>query len=1657
MADDIQAQIDAISRDSSLSQEQKFERIRQINQQRSSTAAYTAQTAILSGTKTYNDLTREQQIAFGNAATVRGAPFAEGSRYNPASVDSINESIRQMVQNQENAIKTPGWLKTALWPIETLGSSMYWVWSNTVSRWTSFGLLEAHSGIQAFSNLFGGDEDVLNYKENWKASKEFSPAQALIMAPMTQQQLLNRGIDIKNPKNKGYAAEDWFTHGWEKWTTGLLDASYSFVADPFVLAGKGAGLARRTAYVKPGNLASTDQAVQRQVRNLDTLFNQIDKVKATSTIDGEYSANLAFNRVRRFIPTVSQSAASDGLASALVKANTRQEQALVLRSAMGDTEAISKLSDLNEDVSRSIRVLSPRFRFMNESYATAPLEAQQSAWGLTLKAQLDDVKMQIQKADAQRGLYTQALDSARSVDALYFNKVTTPVGIGMRQRFFEANAAKTEYQGLRTATKVVYDNFNARIVRILRAPFDTTPSSWIKLRDADSWKSVQAAYRDLPKGFFGADDEAVRGAMVGEYIGASIADRPMVLKMQEDRVVQRMAERHGVSATSARQLWQWYDARRSGLAAAMAGGERFSAAKLEGSFTADVIDHTAAGGSIAVSPVLSSQIASSHVMMNFTEMNKLLKIAGPQIERLINADPSLMQSVFMGLGGTRAGLRGMRRTVGDAADLAGSMWKVAQLARLGYGPRAIGDEFAGQAAALGGIAMLSRMGGGLKAMGETALINLTRGKWQFDKRIAVDLDRSLNTARMQEFMSESARLDQEIREAGALARDPGATRFQRADAQRRIESMTSEKQWVDAQHADAREAVENATGFLRGFGQTGTGREGRVLSREKQGLQPVKVKEIQGSFAGSMRGETGPMYRSDLSGRSTFAMQLGVDADRAMRHIQGDGWTTINASAGERQHMSAWLRDLNMQIRNDPLARQVLLGKSDEELVSWLRGAEGRAYRDGHAMGKQMSAPELAERVKTHVDHYLDPNIAGAKELRAQLAVRDVTGNELKNLYPTLSSRPDVNSEMLSYAMGKGNAARVVSGLLDGFYKYMNALPAEILSRNPVFNQLYRSHINEIASGILVKRVNEKVVHLSPQEFDQIENAARRLALRDTKRLTFTMEYEDRLTHAVRFIYPFMGAQRESWARWARITANDPQTIAHAGNLYNMPMRMQVTTDSQGNPVSPDGYATNVETGERYRVNKTDIMLNVVIPKPLRSSFQKLVGLNATELRIPLNSFNLVAPDKVWFLPSAGPVVQIPANKLVTSGFLGIPQQFDKADLFADLGILPYGPRDSWTDFINPATGRRLGDSQDEYSANFQKAMFEIAQEEAWKAQNGNRPYNPDWAEVKARARQYTTFKTFINFISPVTVDTANPYDFWRDAYKRMVKEDPKNGEQAFRDKYGDSLWMFSQTLTKNNGGLPASDSAVRSSIMFKQLQDSLQDPSLLKLIAGPYASGSFSPGAYYYQLNTPVQTGSDIMQREKLTAREAMDKAKTDQGWYEYNKVMTSLQQQLFQRGLRSYEDHGAEDLLQKKQALVSLFGMQKLPNGQDNPYYNPQWRKDYDTVDRGAYDRRINDMWTIVNNPVMQAMAAEGSRTDIKTLTDYLLTREEVEKELKRRDRAGGSADITAKKNADLRDAFQRVTNMLIEKDTRFGELHNRYLSSDMGYDVHSGNEVG
>jgi len=529
----------------------------------------------------------------------------------------------------------------------------------------------------------------------------------------------------------------------------------------------------------------------------------------------------------------------------------------------------------------------------------------------------------------------------------------------------------------------------------------------------------------------------------------------------------------------------------------------------------------------------------------------------------------------------------------------------------------------------------------------------------------------------------------------------------------------------------------------------------------------------------------------------------------------------------------------------------------------------------------------------------------------------------------------------------------------------------------------------------------------------------------------------------------FFGAQQENWNRWGRIIADDPSVLAHVTQAYQAPLRAGIVTDQNGNPVDASGYVTDPLTGQKRLTSFSERNMVVQIPSYLGGkAFNKFIGLDPNaSFKIPMSTANIILNKGDGALPvGAGPYVQIAANFFAKDD----PAM---ADWMQKMGVLPFGAQKSVWDFINPATGKRLADSMDDTGETKQQMLWYMMQVENYKYENGMRKTPPTWTELNDRANHFTAFKTIAAFGLPISLGAQDPYQFYRDEFKRLQSIDPTTANQKFYDTYGDSAYIFSQSLSKNNSGLQPTVNSVKMSKYYQDLISKV-GPQYAGLVVGAEGDGQYSNGAYFYEQTHAAAPGTSTTERSTMSARDALAASQTNLGWMQYSKMMDGINTQLFAKGLTSYDDPGAEDLKALRQGTIKMLTSATLPDGSSNPYYNESWDAAYNTLSPTKYERTAFDLQKIVDDPEIWSKAYDqktgtvGIRSDIFTLRSYLDQRANMQKALEVRKFAGGSDDINAQSNYDLKNSFATFTTALMEADTKFSALHSRYFANDMGY---------
>lgn len=1529
----------------------------------------------------------------------------------------LNALAQQRAASRDSVGGTPFFLK----PIEALGSGLYWFYSNTVAPAISTLALGLHRGIYGkeeadqYKNDFWGVQDA---NDLWSDAHKVSPGQAIWMLGLNNKELNDRGISPnqmamdKNLLAKGQLKErpaymDYFGNGAAKWVTGTTDFAVSWYADPFVAGLKGAGGLRAGLKTKPitqeleksAAAAGSANAFERmsQTSTFQKMVDAIDDIRVNNPDNGALVLRDQFS-------TIKQSPNGDVFARLAMQAKSKDEIQDLLRITMGDEGGYLALQTKSAILESQVQALSAKQVLHQTYFAGLSPAKQQSVFGQRVQTAISQQEAAIARMDADRGIISDRMSAFKTLDNMNFNEMTTPLAIKARQTDLVSGStglrAKQPGQGVvQGVSNTIYNAGGIIPVKLVRSYNDIKPSYFIDIHAEDSFKELNAAlmeHKALPRD--------VREKMVSDYIKATPNQRQRVLVSVENNIVRDMVDRYNAKLPAGAQqldraladdLYQDFLVRRQGTQAAAGKRQSYGSARMEDpsnpGLTIRVAEIEADGGRVVPTPIFDTQLANNHILLDFKTMERAINSQGQKFQKLRDLNG-----------------KGWYNLEG-AADTLGTLWKFAQLARVGYGPRALADDFLGQLARFGGMAMATRVGKGTG----TFATDLARGKFMKDSVATARANMDMIGVQVEDLARAQSTLKNNMLrvQAGKQSGDAAALK---AD----YEEITKDIEDLKLQHSAYSE-------------------------KAALGSQMRDVKIGRQVFEGPLAGKQGEMFADFAAGQRNFANLMGNSGDWYLRRMRRQNWQSVSvADVGAEKHLEAWHRVVNDQVGQSAIGRLALQGKSEQEIANWIKTTpEGRQYRADIGL-KNITDYELAQRVKKYVDDVMPVAVPGMDVARLYAAEGKLTPDMLE-IVPA-RNRPDVNAEMFSYAEGRNPVSQLLDRSIEGFYKWANQMPATHLLRHPLFGQQYKANLADALKRLKV----QGVTHIDEGMRKTLETNARKAALQDVKSFTFTMDHETKMAYSMRHFGAFFGAQQESWNRWARIISDKPQVLGRIAQAYGAPARAGIVVDNDGNAVDAAGYMTDPVTGEKRLTKYGERKILVQIPEYLGGkALNKALGLDeGASFSVPMSSLEIIFNHGDGYLPvGAGPYVQIATNHFAKEN----PSLADVAKKF---GVLPFGPQDSVMDFINPTTGKRLGDSTDDRSETKQRTLFYAMQVENYKYENGLRETKPEWSELLDRADRWSWFRTAAAFGLPFSVNAQDPYQFFRDEFNRMQKLDPQSADEKFYEKYGDSFFLFSRSMSQNNTGLKPTVESVQMSAYYKDLIDKV-GPEYAGLIVGDEGDGTYSNGAYFYQKTHSAGPGTTQNQREQLSAQDAWAKGMKAKGWQQYNAAMNLVNAELFKAGFTSYDDPGAEPLKVLKKSITNVLTKQELEPGVKNPHYNEAWEEDFNSFDKGKYDRNAAKLYQITEDPELWAKAQNpdgsvGIRSDIYTLKAYLDNRREMQKALFIRKQAGGSDNIIAGTNEDLKDSWDRFVLRLLEADTKFQWVHSRYFNSDMGF---------
>lgn len=798
---------------------------------------------------------------------------------------------------------------------------------------------------------------------------------------------------------------------------------------------------------------------------------------------------------------------------------------------------------------------------------------------------------------------------------------------------------------------------------------------------------------------------------------------------------------------------------------------------------------------------------------------------------------------------------------------------------------------------------------------------------------------------------------------------------------------------------------DSLPGVVEGLVKT-RDRLARKLARQEERIVPTPFGQGDivinsyrvGDAYGPATAEAPSIYRG-LAGSRPAWQRLAEDSGRWVDHARAGTW--VNLTVKDKGYYDAWERAVNSQIGSSPVARQILQGRTDDEVVAWLRSTpEGLSVTS--RMGyRGRNVRQWVEQMRVHVDHYLPTD-----ELQSLALSRRASRRDLQRAIPEETLRPEVHGAGLDDSLGAG-AMRIWRGFVDRAYTALGSAPTDTLSRHPYFIGVYRQrlakHLDDYDPGQTGK--------LSQQVVDRLAKRSREEALGEVRKLLYDLSEESNLAHTLRFLSPFYAAWQEGLTRWLSIAVDKPYVLARGVQFWNAPNKAGVVVDRDGNVVAP-GAGISVD---QYILAPMPEWARKHIPGA------EMIG-GEGGVAIPKQGLNLLLQGEPWWLPGFGPMVQVPVASLVR----GKPDVADSVSYF-----LPYGPGQDALDLVLPAYGRRArAAAEGEDNRTYANAVIRRTQELYTDRALGKNDLTDEqlYAKAERDVAAFWRLRTVANATLPFSPWFRSPYQFWIDKAReyRLAAKPGDDWEARYLQDFGEEYFAFTESFSKTNTGVAPTVEGYRSSKKYEDLI--VKNPELGGLIVGEEDEGEFASAVYDYQFGERIGPGRQERQRETKDSREAIASIQRRQGWQEWRQMMTLLDATLFERGLTSFQQRGAEDLAAIKAALRD-----------DLSARYPEWRVDFDQFDRGKASRNIAAIQSFVDDKRFEGRAGWG------TLKSYLDLRDMLVQVLQERDSLGGSADLTANSNVDLATLWDSEVGIMRERDLAFADIWYRHLQSD------------
>ena len=1050
-----------------------------------------------------------------------------------------------------------------------------------------------------------------------------------------------------------------------------------------------------------------------------------------------------------------------------------------------------------------------------------------------------------------------------------------------------------------------------------------------------------------------------KDGMLRDYAKAPRAQRPTVFSDIEGKALGATAMKYGLDDATAQSVYNEYNYRRTSLLENVKSNAY-------GVLSADGFKPLGPDDSDAVMPPeTDSELLVDPYLSNQLQQGAIPAIDGRDLDSALSnmSRRGLLRHV---VGKGHAG----RQLLTSTLDSTYGLWKGVTLLTGHRAYNHIGDDYARTIAKVGALTASRNARSGMG--------NLVRNGYE---RLTAD----------RQIRNLSAAYDKQVAVAKTAA-DSAAIRFA---AQQAFEKDTKLPftQGVRLTQQDVA-AARKAYADLKKQGPP------KALTKHRIGQNAFKVPgtniELEGLFGGADSESLRNLFSSSDAFNSIFMNHESSLYESLSTAI---GHDVIGPQDGAKVHANAIVKFVRGQLGPDPVFRKLADGASETSVRNWLENtAEGRKrLRDLHT-----TAADNVQQVRDSATRYL------RSPESIQAAAKGRYGpKHLETDFPAASTRPSVHGSK-SLLTGLDNpASKTLRHVVSQAIKFTGEVPDDVLVRHPLAATLYQNHMTDGVQNVIAQMGRD--YKLTPDDLEMLRTNAIQSARHDMQGLLYDTSQFTQLGNTLRYIVPFYNAWYSAMSNWSKLIVQNPQLVLRGWQakraLWGSPAAVDTTTGEPANQDTP--------------------MDNLAFVMHLPSGIAKSLGMGDMNY-IPIRASTLISPSYADSIgsPGWGPLVTVPVNVLAKN----VPTLADNPVVNQILGGRIQS--NSFESAIPSALQKLLGLGQEtgvtgepDDDASRATVLWSLYQEQMYDYQNGTRSSAPNWSDLEKQATWLTGFYRAASLLLPLGFAPEKNHQFLTDQYQQMVDTNPKTADQDFYDRYGSAGFLFTQGLSQNPGGLPATRGALA---LISQNKELLQnDPTVAEaLIGSNQTNQAFDQGAYNWEKAVGLRT--------EMTPQQAATQSQVNLGWTQYEMLMSNVDAQLAERGLVSVNQTGASDLKDLKTSFVNATGD---PQSQ---FYNPDWYSAYGGYDQNTYQQTIQQLATVAMNP---GLLSNPLRSDVKSLNTYFQLRDQAQSYLAQRP----YQNITDASNADIADWFDYNVGLLNQSDTKFQALYSKYLEHD------------